>query len=89
MSAQRRLRFDESLDQVTIMVNYAPMLAIMFLACHMRVIWLTLGKGNPPIWMQGCICAVTYSVLALTLVALVVPLLTGEKAKFIERSDIH
>merc|ERR1719316_1366551 len=30
----------------------------------------------------------TYSVLAMTLVAVVVPLLTGEKAKFNERGDI-
>merc|ERR1719393_473311 len=78
----------ESLDQATLTVNYAPMLAIMFLACRMRVLWLTQGKGNPPIWMQGWMYAATYSVLALTLVALVVPLLTGEKVKFNERGDI-
>merc|ERR1719265_1331128 len=37
--------------------------------------------GNPPIWMQQWMYAATYSVLAMTIVALVVPLLTGEKAK--------
>merc|ERR1719262_899044 len=60
----------------------------MFLACRMRVVWLTQGKGNPPVWMQAWMYAATYSVLALTLIALVVPLLTGEKAKFNERGDI-
>merc|ERR1719335_1053082 len=55
----------------------------------MRVLWLTLGKGNPPIWIQGWMYAATYSVLALTLVALVIPLLTGEKVKFNERGDIE
>merc|ERR1719321_2191830 len=79
----------ESLLQATITVNYAPMLAIMFLACRMRVLWLTLGKGNPPIWIQGWMYAATYSVLAMTLVALVVPLLTGEKVKMNERGDIN
>merc|ERR1719159_833945 len=79
----------EALVQATLTVNYAPMLAIMFLACRMRVLWLTLGKGNPPIWVQGWMYAATYSVLALTLVALVVPLLTGEKVKFNERGDIE
>merc|ERR1719456_938221 len=79
----------ESLLQATLTVNYAPMLAIMFLACRMRVLWLTQGKGNPPIWMQGWMYAATYSVLALTLCALVVPLLTGEKVKFNERGDIE
>merc|ERR1719217_476850 len=78
----------EALQQATLTVNYAPMLAIMFLACRMRVVWLTQGKGNPPIWMQGWMYAATYAVLAMTLVALVVPLLTGEKIKFTERGDI-
>merc|ERR1719321_496666 len=78
----------EALDQATVTVNYAPMLAIMFLACRMRVLWLTLGKGNPPISVQGWMYACTYAVLAMTLVALVVPLLTGEKVKMNERGDI-
>merc|ERR1719380_305178 len=78
----------ESLLQATLTVNYAPMLAIMFLACRMRVLWLTLQKGNPPIWVQGWMYACTYAVLAMTLVALVVPLLTGEKVKMNERGDI-
>jgi len=69
----------ESLKQACITVNYAPMLAIMFLAARMRVLWLTQLKGNPPIWMQQWMYGATYSVLAMTLVALVVPLLTGQK----------
>merc|ERR1719359_2334030 len=71
----------EALEQATLTVNYAPMLAILFLAARMRVLWLTQLKGNPPIWMQQWMYAATYAVLAMTLVALVVPLLTGEKAK--------
>merc|ERR1719171_2645230 len=47
----------------------------------MRVLWLTQLKGNPPLWMQRWMYAATYAVLAMTLVALVVPLLTGEKVK--------
>merc|ERR1719230_2437032 len=43
---------------------------------------------NPPVWVQAWMYCCTYSVLAMTLVALVVPLLTGEKAKFTERGDI-
>merc|ERR1719299_348239 len=71
----------EALDQATITVNYAPMAAILFLAARMRVIWLTQLKGNPPIWIQGWMYAMTYAILAMTLIALVVPLLTGEKVK--------
>merc|ERR1719482_2222081 len=82
-------KIHEALLQATLTVNYAPMLAIMFLACRMRVLWLTLGKGNPPIWLQGWMYAATFSVLAMTLVALIVPLLTGEEAKYTDRGDIH
>merc|ERR1719252_61423 len=78
----------EALLQAQLTVNYAPMLAIMFLACRMRVLWLTLWKGTPPIWVQMWMYACTYVVLAMTLVALVVPLLTGEKVKMNERGDI-
>merc|ERR1719456_1750344 len=60
----------------------------MFLACRMRVTWLTQGKGNPPIWMQAWMYAATYAVLALTLIALCVPIFTGEKVKFNDRGDI-
>merc|ERR1719217_1581400 len=78
----------EALQQATLTVNYAPMFAIMFLACRMRVIWLTQRKGNPPIWVQSWMYASTYAVLAMTLVALVVPLLTGQKVKLNDRGDI-
>merc|ERR1719482_991561 len=71
----------ESLEQATLTVNYAPMLSIMFLAIRIRVLWLTQLKGNPPLWMQQWMYAATYSVLAMTLIALIVPLLTGEKVK--------
>merc|ERR1719262_28056 len=78
----------EALDNAVCTVNYAPMLAIMFLACRMRVTFLTQGKGNPPIWMQAWMYAATYSVLALTLIALCVPIFTGEKVKFNDQGDI-
>jgi len=58
------------------------------LAARMRVIYLTQGKGNPPIWMQQWMLAASYSVLALTLVSLVVPLLSGQKVKMNENGDI-
>merc|ERR1719395_100902 len=38
-------------------------------------------KGHPPLWMQKWMYGATYAVLAMTLVALVVPLLTGGKVK--------
>merc|ERR1719146_519107 len=54
----------------------------------MRVNWLTQGKGNPPIYVQQWMYAATYAVLAMTLVTLVVPLLTGEKVVHDEHGNI-
>merc|ERR1719473_242107 len=78
----------EALGQAVLTVNYAPMTAIMFLACRMRVVWLTQGKGNPPESVQMWMYAMTYSILALTLCALVIPLLTGEKVKLKDNGDL-
>merc|ERR1719248_369982 len=68
----------ESLVQATLTVNYAPMLAILFLACRMRVTWLTQGKGNPPVYVQTAMYCCTYAVLAMTLVVCVIPIFTGK-----------
>jgi hypothetical protein len=62
----------------TLTVNYAPMLAVLFLGFRMRVLQLTKGKGNPPEWVQLCMYFCTYAVLALTLSVTVIPLFTGE-----------
>jgi hypothetical protein len=66
------------LQTATLTVNFAPMLAILFLACRMRVTQLTKGKGNPPEWVQVCMYFCTYSVLMMTLCVCIIPLFTGE-----------
>merc|ERR1719327_1873885 len=66
------------LKTATYTVNYAPMLAILFLACRMRVTWLTQGKGNPPVYVQTAMYCCTYSVLAMTLVVCIIPIFTGK-----------
>merc|ERR1719301_466040 len=66
------------LQTACITVNFVPMLAILFLACRMRVTQLTKGKGNPPEWVQVCMYFCTYSVLLCTLCVCVIPLFTGE-----------
>jgi len=59
-------------------VNYAPMLAVLFLAVRMRITWLTQGKGDPPVYMQAWMYCATYAVLLMTLIVVVIPLFTGE-----------
>merc|ERR1719152_1118192 len=66
------------LNTAVLTVNFAPMLAILFLACRMRVTWLTQGKGNPPEDVQVAMYCATYAVLAMTLVVCVIPIFTGK-----------
>jgi hypothetical protein len=72
------LPIQKILQTATLTVNFAPMLAILFLACRMRVTQLTKGKGNPPEWVQVCMYFCTYSVLMMTLCVCIIPLFTGE-----------
>merc|ERR1719449_518916 len=72
------LPIQKILQTATLTVNFAPMLAILFLACRMRVTQLTRGQGNPPEWVQVCMYFCTYSVLMMTLCVCIIPLCTGE-----------
>merc|ERR1719379_2430497 len=69
------------LKVAAITVSYAPMLAILFLACRMRVTWLTQGKGNPPEYVQAAMYCATYAVLMMTLCVCVIPIFTGKVMK--------
>merc|ERR1719345_642299 len=66
------------LQTAAITVNYAPMLAVLFLGVRMRVTWLTQGTGNPPVWMQAWMYCTTYAILLMTLCVVVIPLFTGD-----------
>merc|ERR1719463_154213 len=53
-------------------LTYGPMLCVLFIACRMRVEFLSDGKDQPQIWVQNCMYALTYSVLASTLLVLLI-----------------
>merc|ERR1719313_1253348 len=72
------LPIQKILQTATLTVAFAPMLAILFLACRMRVTQLTKNRGNPPVWAQICMYFCTYAVLLMTLIVCVIPLFTGE-----------
>jgi len=75
------LPIQDILKTATYTVNFAPMLAILFLGCRMRVTWLTQGKGNPPEYVQAAMYCATYAVLMMTLCVCVIPLFTGKVMK--------
>merc|ERR1719265_1855383 len=66
------------LQTAALTVNYAPMLAVLFLAVRMRVTWLTTGRGNPQEWVQMWMYCCTYAAMMMTLCVCVIPLFTGE-----------
>jgi len=59
-------------------LTYGPMLCVLFIACRMRVEFLSDGKDQPQLWVQNCMYALTYAVLASTLLVLFVPVCTGK-----------
>jgi len=59
-------------------VTYGPMLCVLFIACRMRVEFLSDGKDQPQMWVQNCMYAVTFAVLGSTVVVLLLPLVTGK-----------
>jgi len=59
-------------------LTYGPMLCVLFIACRMRVEFLSNGKDQPQAWVQQCMYALTFAVLASTLLVLAMPLVTGK-----------
>merc|ERR1711865_336559 len=59
-------------------LTYGPMLCVLFIACRMRVEFLSDGQDQPQVWVQNCMYAVTFAVLASTILVLVMPLVTGK-----------
>jgi len=59
-------------------VTYGPMLCVLFIACRMRVEFLSGGKDQPQLWVQHCMYFVTYSVLLSAISVMVIPMMTGK-----------
>merc|ERR1719446_1717536 len=73
-----------ALKQASETMFYAPMVCMMFVGFRMRVLQLTKGTGNPQDWVRFAMQAVTYSILANTLLVLLVPLFTEREIELDE-----
>merc|ERR1719453_373072 len=62
-------------------VFYAPMACLMFVGFRMRVLQLTKGEGNPQEFVQLAMQGVAYSILANTLLVLMVPIFTKKEVE--------
>jgi hypothetical protein len=66
--------FEKVMMRAADTLGMAPMLCILFLAARMRALQMDPVGGNPQKWAQNCFFVCTYSLIAQTLVAVIVPL---------------
>jgi hypothetical protein len=71
-------KVEEALRAAAQTMMYGPMLCVLFIACRMRVEFLSGGTDQPQVWVQRCMYGVTYSVMASCVLVLLIPLLTGK-----------
>eukprot|EP00929_Paragymnodinium_shiwhaense_P093192 TRINITY_DN5331_c0_g1_i6.p1 TRINITY_DN5331_c0_g1~~TRINITY_DN5331_c0_g1_i6.p1 ORF type:complete len:604 (-),score=102.99 TRINITY_DN5331_c0_g1_i6:133-1944(-) len=63
-------------------VSYSPMLCVLFIACRMRVTFLTDGQQEPPAWVGSCMKAATFALVGQSILVLVVPFVSGAMLPF-------
>merc|ERR1719213_168291 len=67
---------------------YAPMVCMLFVGFRMRVLQLTKGTGNPPEYVQIAMRSVAYSILANTLVVLLIPVFSSSEIELEETGEV-
>merc|ERR1719235_2182773 len=67
---------------------YAPMVCMLFVGFRTRVLQLTKGTGNPPEYVQIAMRSVAYSILANTLVVLLIPVFSSSEVELEETGEV-
>merc|ERR1719298_165387 len=65
---------ENALMIATASMNFAPMLAVLFIGARMRALNMDPINGNPQKWAQNCFFMCTYALLAQTICSVAVPL---------------
>jgi len=65
---------ENALMTATASMNFAPMLAVLFIGARMRALNMDPINGNPQKWAQNCFFMCTYALLAQTILSVAVPL---------------
>merc|ERR1719453_83054 len=69
------------LQMATNTVNFAPMLAILFIGARIRALQIDPKHGAPQAWAQNCFYLCAYSVLAQLSLVIVVPYVLGGEVR--------
>merc|ERR1719194_1175 len=78
---QRLSDFENAMVTATLSMNFAPMLAILFIAARMRALQMDPVNGSPQKWAQTCFFMCTYAVLVQTCLSIAIPLVLQGQAK--------
>jgi len=71
----------EALNTATLSINFAPMLAILFIGARMRALQMDPVNGKPQTWAQNCFFMCTYALALQTTLCVVIPVVLGGKVK--------
>merc|ERR1719379_2062637 len=71
----------EALNTATLSINFAPMLAVLFIGARMRALQMDPVNGAPQKWAQNCFFMCTYALALQTTLCVVIPVVLGGKAK--------
>jgi len=74
-------KFESALMIATASMNFAPMLAVLFIGARMRALNMDPVNGNPQKWAQNCFFMCTYALLAQTILSVAIPLVLQGDAK--------
>merc|ERR1719224_205939 len=71
----------EACTTATLSINFAPMLAVLFIGARMRALQMDPVNGKPQTWAQNCFFMCTYALALQTSLCVVIPVVLGGKAK--------
>merc|ERR1719224_348989 len=71
----------EACTTATLSMNFAPMLAVLFIGARMRALQMDPVSGAPQKWAQNCFFMCTYALALQTTLCTVIPVVLGGKAK--------
>merc|ERR1719262_222204 len=71
----------EALNTATLSINFAPMLAVLFIGARMRALQMDPVNGAPQKWAQNCFFMCTYALALQTTLCVVIPVVLGGKVK--------
>merc|ERR1719281_2031432 len=80
-TSETLLKLEGLLTLAKYTVNFAPMLCILFVGARMRALQIDPKHGNPQKWAQNCFYLCTYSVMAQTMLVILMPFTTKCECK--------